>query len=1046
MSIIIVHLSDSHFSMEGENLASTRSQSIQCAIRSVMDWGDYCAIIFSGDVAYSGRPEDYGIAANYLVDLEKVIHTHTGKKPCLLLVPGNHDHNFTSPNYDESIRDMIIDNTSPSKPPSPGMNEKLMATLKCFGDFIDNLSSSTEVYAPSNLLESMTVKFDLISIKFYLLNTTRFTKKHDSPGISWFPIEHLSEEFKRDANNGNLNIAVLHHPYDWYRRDNAKDFKRLLESRCDIVFTGHEHNPDIIKQTRRTIEQNLYVEGGILQDPDDSENSSFNMIKLRPENQTFLCTTFKWNGKSYEQITEFYEHRYLRLRQPLMNELEIRNEWNSWLEEIGTDFRHPREQNLKMSDVFIYPDLQKLDIRKACSPMGIVRDRDLVGYIQEKKRIFISGSEKIGKTSLSKQLFKDLREAGFATLLIRSDFSVPRQDKKTFDFDRIHNAIDHVVKKIYSGNSAVAFWQSAIKDRAIIIDDYDRLTLGDGGRDKLIRWFDNNFGLVIVISSPGIRMTEILHKTEVETILWTFDHADITECDAESRFALIGKWLLTGTDAYQIDTAQLYQEKLRYGAIIDNIIDKGAIPSLPIFILMMMQQLEAGTPVEGSTGVYGTLYELIIRDVIYGVARTPAELEVMLNYLSEFAFAIHSSGKRAINDIKCERWHEDYCDNYNCKLHFEKVVKDFINIGVFNRCGTDIGFKYRYYYCFFLARYLSNNIHDQEIMRIIEYLCSSLHNIDVANTILFLCHQSKDPRIFNLIMSTIRGHFSNAKEYNLIDSPAILPKETIKPARLILPSETPENELINEMRLRDESERPHSLSEITSAERDLKEEDDEAISLINAANSAHHAIRICGQLLRNFYGNMKGIKQIEVIRECYGLCLRLMCELYEHLEKDKDMIAQSLAEIIQHRYPKKEYEELDKNVRQSLNAIALRIAYGLIKHTSKALGLAVLKPSYDKYLLTDSITVSHRILDLSTRLECYFNDFPEGDVKTIAKELEGKFIGREVLRVIVWEHFKLFRRDIQLRQRVCSHLDIEASQTPLITAPKKEPDYRQLKS
>ncbi len=499
--------------------------------------------------------------------------------------------------------------------------------------------------------------------------------------------------------------------------------------------------------------------------------------------------------------------------------------------------------------------------------------------------------------------------------------------------------------------------------------------------------------------------------------------------------------MLAGRDKYQIDNDALHQDKLRYKAIIDGLIGKGAIPSLPIVILMMMQQLEAGAPVEGSTGMYGTLYELIIKDVIKGAATNPADLEVKLNYLSEFAYALFLSGNRAINDAEFNIWHNKYCTEYNRELQVGKIVKDFNNIGVFNICGTDIGFKYRYYYCFFLARYLSDNIHDKHIFIIVEKLCSSLHNNDFANTMLFLCHQSNDPRILKLIISTVKGHLRDTAEYNLENSPSILPAQTIKPTRLALPSETPESAMIHELRARDEEERPNVLKEIVSAEHAPEKEAAGIVALINTANAAHHSIRICGQLLRNFYGKMKGKIQIEIIRECYGLSLRLMFMLYEHLEKDKDSIAQSVADIIQHRFPRMEYDDLDESVRRSMNTIALTIAYGLIKHTSRALGLADLKASYDKYISTSNqgtITVSHRILDLSTRLECYFNDFPERFVKTLAKDLEGKFIGREVLRVIVWEHFKLFKRDIQMRQRVCSQLEIEASQEPMISAPRKE--------
>jgi hypothetical protein len=385
MGITIVHLSDSHFLDGDQNPLLSRSTVLCGAIRSMVEPSDYCAVIFTGDVANLGRQEDYGLASTFIQAVRDGIYEHIRKEPTFVLVPGNHDHNFSMPNFDERVRNLIIDNSSPSNPPSKAMDEQLFEFQKPFQDFIKTISSKMHVYAPSALLDSFTIQFDSLNIRFYLLNTTRFTKKHEVPGSSWFPTTDLSDKFKCDKDSGNLNFGIIHHPYNWHFPDNARELRRLLESRCDIVFTGHEHNPDMFKQTRRPTEQNLYVEGGILQDRDNSENSSFNIIKLMPENQTFLCTTFCWNGSIYEQITDSYEHKYLRLRQPLLNEFDISDEWGVWLEEVGTDFRHPRESKLKMSDIFIYPDLQKLDIRKACSPMGNVRDRDVVGYIQEKK-------------------------------------------------------------------------------------------------------------------------------------------------------------------------------------------------------------------------------------------------------------------------------------------------------------------------------------------------------------------------------------------------------------------------------------------------------------------------------------------------------------------------------------------------------------------------------------------------------------------------------------------------------------------------------------
>ncbi len=386
MSVTIVHLSDSHFLNGSENPLLTRSALLCGAIRSMVEPGDHCAVVFTGDVAYLGRPQDYSLASTFIQTIRDEIYEHIGEEPTFVLVPGNHDHDFSVPEFEERIREIIINDSSPSKPPTRAMDEQLFKFQKPFHDFIEEISSKKiKVFASSGLIGAFTIQFDSINARLYLLNTTRFTKKNEVPGTLWFPTKDLADKFNYDEQNVNLNVAILHHPYNWHRPDNAKDLRHLLESRCDVIFTGHEHDPDMFAKTSRPIEQNLYIEGGILEDHDDSGNSSFNIIKLIPENKTFLCTTFRWNGSIYEQITEPYEHKYLRLRQPLLNEFDITDEWRVWLEEVGTDFRYPRERALKMSDIFVYPDLQKLDLRKACSPMGFVRDRDVVGYIQEKR-------------------------------------------------------------------------------------------------------------------------------------------------------------------------------------------------------------------------------------------------------------------------------------------------------------------------------------------------------------------------------------------------------------------------------------------------------------------------------------------------------------------------------------------------------------------------------------------------------------------------------------------------------------------------------------
>ena len=570
----------------------------------------------------------------------------------------------------------------------------------------------------------------------------------------------------------------------------------------------------------------------------------------------------------------------------------------------------------------------------------------------------------------------------------------------------------------------------------MIIDDYQEIRIGDGGRDKLVRWLDDNFGIVVLISLPGIRMTEFLQRRESEAILWTFEHTDIKEFDAESRLILIEKWLKAGSDGFD-DTQELYKQKIHWINIISNLVDEGIIPSLPLFILMIIQQLEAGGTAYGFSGGYGTLYEIIIKDVLKGAAKSPSDLDIKLNYLTHFAHELFLKEKRGLSEMALTDWHAWYLKEFPCELVLNEVLAEFLSIGVFNQCQTDYGFKYGYYYCFFLARYLSRYLSkDREAMSIVKMMSGNLHINVYANTMLFLCHMSNDPEILELIMNTVRAHFSTVKEYNLIDTPSVLPQRIIIQRKPWSLPEDPDQEMLKKLRRMDEEKPPRELQEIVTAEPENLE-DKVLIGLINDVNSAHNMIRICGQILRNFYGSMHGTEQIMILRECYSLCMRMVKVLYEYLEKDKELIAENLAEIIQHRFPRDTSDDVEKNVRRSLQGIALAIPFGLIKHVALSFGLASLKPTFDKYAKEESLSVSHQLIDIAARLECYFDEFPEGDVLRIQKELKRGFIGQEVLKMIVFEHFSFFKRDIKVRQRVCEVLEISATQPRFITAHEK---------
>lgn len=1031
MALVIFQLSDFHFSSKiPNNPAIDRIEELIVTLRANLAPSDLCILIFSGDIANEGDPSDYQLASQFFENINSELTAHLDQQPNYAIVPGNHDLDFNHEEYDEQIREALIDKFSPTNPPTSEANKILLKPQEPFRNFVNSLSKKYPIHTVTELYNKSLVVLGEEQIQILLLNTTRFTLKKEKKGRSWFPVDLLSTYLSENPTDNTLSIGILHHPYSWFRTNNANDLKTLLENNCDILFSGHEHYGDHFLKTRKSSEQNLYVEGGILQNHERNHESTLNIVKIDRENKIFRCKSYSWNGQSYEEKTEESVHRFLRLRQEVRNRFELTEDWNYWLKQIGTDFRHPRTTELELSDLFVYPDLLKLDAKRSFRPSGLVRDREVLGYIQEKRKLLITGNEKLGKTSLCKTLFRDLREAGIIPIILRSEFTVHSRKDKSIE-ERLKIEIDSLVKKTFGTDALDKFWGNPVGNRAIILDDYDRLALSLGGRDSLLKWCCDNFGVVVVTAYPDIRVQEILNREQSDTILWAFEHAEILESDRETRDALIVKWLVAGEDPFEISEEELYKHQVRYARIIDSIIGQGLMPSVPLFILMMMQQIETRGVIDNTAGLYGSLYELIIRDVIRSICKKPTDIEVILTYLSNFAFHLYHERQRSLDSSAFRSWHELHLEEYNLILPQDEILEQLQKAGVFRRNSDFVGFKYRYYYCYFLARFLSDNFYNPEIVEEVRSLSQNLFNVYAANTMLFLCHLSKDPRILEMVLQVAKNHFSEADKYDLSLTPSVVPKELIVPIPLTI-SDTTSAPAARRRSLRekDSIDPPHGLDELTEEEEEI-EELDENVQLINEVNSAQHTIRICGQILRNHYGILKGKQQIKIIRECYDLCLRLLGVLYDVLERDKKEVTGTLAQILHHRSPGLTEKELDKRTREFTYFIVIGFCYSLIKHTSDSIGLADLRASFDKIIGIEDISISERILDLSTRLD-YFEEFPKERIHKIVKELRSRGVGYEALRRIVYEHMKLFVVSYDDKQSTCKVLNISLKREELM--------------
>ncbi len=91
--LVLVHLSDIHFAgSSGTSVhdldADVRNELLRDAAKLMKDLGSATGVLVTGDIAFSGKREQYERAATWLVDLCEVIGC---REESVWVVPGNHD-------------------------------------------------------------------------------------------------------------------------------------------------------------------------------------------------------------------------------------------------------------------------------------------------------------------------------------------------------------------------------------------------------------------------------------------------------------------------------------------------------------------------------------------------------------------------------------------------------------------------------------------------------------------------------------------------------------------------------------------------------------------------------------------------------------------------------------------------------------------------------------------------------------------------------------------------------------------------------------------
>lgn len=1011
MKITFCHLSDIHFSNLRENSILEKKQKLIDAILSNLNRDSILFFIVSGDIAQSGNKYEYEIALDFFCDISSKIVSSRNIEIHFIFVPGNHDCKFPTDNTliknaDSMRNDVRISN-------STDLINKLCLAQINYRDFVNVFDKHRII---NDLLSQKEFQIKEKKILFNLINSSWISQKDEKVGDIYIPTSQF-EKIEKDKYD--YVISVLHHPFEWFSVDNRLSFEKYITKISDIIFVGHEH----IGEDEKVISRDSIYEchyGEVLQDVKDSNNSAFTIItydlEKKVDNKEVI---YRWNCNMYckQELVE-----------PLASSKDnlYKIDFLEFINNPNIDIMHMYKDPVRIKDLYIYPNIQ-INSDKILSDkrLPIVKGTELFEYIGKQKSILITGECFTGKTALCKMLYLDYIEAGYYPLYLDgSKINTSHLNKmEQLLYSKIVEQVNDEYIEIYE--------QTDRKFKVLLIDDFDKCNLNDSSKKYIINYLQDKFDINIIFSNIAYEI-EVL-RDSIDQVNNYFCQGNICEMGPSSRHKLIRKWYYLGRE-----TVISEEELIRYIQMAEQTINTlkgdGCFPTIPAHILIILQQLDIAQSKQDGMSSYGHLFDFLISRSIIRIGANVNQ-DITAGYLMELAYYMFKIGKKSLTGNDISNITNYYNKEYNKEIDSGTYINELIDVNLLSKYGDELVFAYPYIYYYYVAKYLSSYISEEEVYKKIEYMSRRLFNEDYGNIMVFLCHLTKDYKIINYLIENSMILFNDIEKCNFEVQQEFLIDMDKDVSDFVEINFNPEKNLEdrkNEYYIKKDEDELLEMEEYDRL-KDFKEiTEDPYVNKMLQINNAFKTMEVMGQILKNYPGTVKGKMQDELVKNVHDLGMRTLSFTYTVIKESIEPLINKIQQKLQLQNSPSELRELISISNKEISKITFVISYGMIRKIAFCLSNEGLITTIEKSELSN--VLSYKLVKKSIYLNNLDKLHGEEVIKIHDCLIESKNnFADSMLRKMVIDHYYFFgSKDSNTRQRVCDKLDIKISNSSLL--------------
>lgn len=1016
MKIGILHITDIHFT--SKTVLGNKQESLGKVM--INDFHDVRKVylILSGDIAYSGKKEEYSKAKSFIDALKKIYGykvENVDIQP--IIIPGNHDCDFS---HTSDLRNTILRNVNYDSIGKDNSFIDLSLAVQNsfwgFYGFYHKLPSDKLFYLFDDKIEGR-------NITFYCLNTAWMSKLKEDSGAMFFPVKRFEKHLAKDLRKDVLKIATWHHPINWFNpnttENNKKEFQHFVESLAPVHFFGHEHEHEHQQSINknRNIDTHL-LSGKQFHDDKKPNDSGFQTMVINIFDLKAFVKQYSWHQDEYYSLT--HESKISLTKETKQN-FALKSDFEKELNDLKIPLLFNNKKDIKLLDIFIFPDIEPATISNIDKLESHVDSSRILE--SEFPNCVLDGDSQIGKSTLLSALFLKMYRGGVSPILIKGE------DFKSLDLDKL---IKKALQKQYVNgfNEFDRFMQLDLDKRVLLIDDYNNSILNTHSTKTILEEASKKFGKVIVTMDSA---NGLLPSMQTDFQNWKF--YSIKPLGYRKRNDLIESYHYLKEDSVTFNEDLFIEETKISFDNVQSVLGNKLMPSYPIFILSILQALEY-KPMQHQETSFGYCYQTLIHYSLNNAGVKNEYIDTYFNFLTELAYQF------IIADLDCltRREYDDFYEAYKLDFlvpSFDVVHKTLIKSKIISEKDNRISFGYKYILYYLSAKKISDVLHKTEGKGVIQKLFERVHLERNASILVFVTHHSKDISFIEesmmnsmIVLDKIQPItlFKDDPFYSIIRDIA----EEVKHDVLEI-NKNPREERRKYLTLSDESQREFEVSEkeIDGASTNVKEQID---SIFIPFQQSFRSIEIVGQIIRNRKGSLTRRQLHEMTKEIYTTGFRTVGFVSELLNNDRNDIIASIVDESDENEPK---HEIETRINLFIQMLSLQTCLAVFNKLTHSVGNRDLKELY-KDVAADINNPAAKLVTFG--INSYYGAISLSDLKELAQDLHGNLVATNLLKLRVKSYVYNKNLDYKTKQQIANILEMSIGSINNIGYQKKKHD------